>query len=136
MLEQCLEWRDLGLSRRHSKWGFDYPAVDLGSLFLEHNNGQVKAIIAYKNEHEEKQYASYPMYQAIINLGDKATIPVIACRYNDDYSKYKATPLNVYARNYLHETKELNEADFVRLLYEIKGQDLSKEFLLNMNVSV
>ena len=136
MLNERPECRDLGLSRRHSKWGFDFPAVDLGSLFLEHDNGQVKAIIEYKNEHEEKQYASYPNYQAIIDLGDKAAIPVIACRYNDDYSRYTATPLNVYARNYLHETKEFNEADFVRLLYEIKGREVSKEFLTSMNISV
>ena len=134
--EERNHWRDLGLARRLSKWGFEYPPLDLDFLFLEHNNGQVKAIIDYKNEHEKKHYASSPVYQALIDLGDRAGIPVISCRYNDDYSRYKATPLNVYARNYIHEPKELSEAEWVALLYEIKGQEVSKEFLASMNIVI
>ncbi len=134
--EERTQWRDLGLARRHSKWGFDYPPVDLDFLFLEHSNGKAHAIIEYKSEHSRKRYASSPVYQALIDLCNKAAIPAISCRYSDDYSTYKATPLNVYARNYLHETKDLSEAEWVSLLYEIKGQVVSAELLENMKVTI
>lgn len=134
--EERTQWRDLGLARRHSKWGFEYPPVDLDFLFLEHSNGKAHAIIEYKSEHSKKRYASSPVYQALIDLGNKAAIPVIACRYSDDYSTYKATPLNVYARNYLQETKELSEAEWVSLLYEIKGQLVSTELLESMKLTI
>ena len=134
--EERNHWRDLGLARRLSKWGFDYPPLDLDFLFLEHSNGKAHAIIEYKSEHSKKKYASSPVYQALINLGDRAGIPVISCRYSDDYSRYKAIALNVYARNYIHEPKELSEAEWVALLYEIKGQEVSKEFLASMNIVI
>ena len=94
-------WRDEALSRRHRRWGWDCPAVDLDFLFLEYDHGKASAIVEYKNEHAAPQYASHPTYQAMIDLGDRAGVPVIACRYSDDFSEWKAVPLNETAKQFL-----------------------------------
>ncbi len=94
-------WRDEGLSQRHRRWGWDCPATDIDFLMLEYDNGKASALVEYKNEHAKPQYVSHPTYQAMINLGDRAGIPVIACRYSDDYSIWRVVPLNAKAREFI-----------------------------------
>jgi len=53
---------------------------------LEYDRGKAVAIVEYKHEKAAKQYVSHPSYQAIIDLGNKAGIPVFACRYAGDFS--------------------------------------------------
>ena len=122
-------WRDEALSGRHRRWGWDCPAVDLDFLFLEYDHGKASAIVEYKNEHAAPQYASHPTYQAMIDLGNRAKIPVIACRYSDDFSIWKAVPLNAEAKKYLPERKSLTEQEWVKLLYRIRGYDVPQEVL-------
>lgn len=129
-------WRDEALSRRHRKWGWDCPAVDLDFLFLEYDHGKASAIVEYKNEHAAPQYASHPTYQAMIDLGNRAKIPVIACRYADDFSKWKVTALNDEALKYIPRRVELDEAGWVRLLYKIRGYDLPQTVIDAMNIAV
>jgi hypothetical protein len=38
-------WRDLELSGRHRRWGWDCPAVDLDFLFLEYDKGKAVALV-------------------------------------------------------------------------------------------
>ena len=122
-------WRDEALSRRHRRWGWDCPAVDLDFLFLEYDHGKASAIVEYKNEHAAPQYASHPTYQAMIDLGDRAGVPVIACRYSDDFSEWKAVPLNETAKQFLPERAILDEAGWVRLLYKIRGYDVPQKVI-------
>lgn len=129
-------WRDEGLSQRHRKWGWDCPMLDIDFLVLEYDSGKASAIIEYKNEHAEPQYASHPSYQAIIDLGNRAELPVIACRYSDDYRKYKAVALNEYARKYLPNREEFDEPGWVSLLYKIRGREISDDVLANMKVEI
>ena len=117
-------WRDEALSRRHRRLGWDCPAVDIDFLFLEYDHGRASAIVEYKNEHAAPQYASHPTYQAMIDLGNKAGIPVIACRYSDDFSKWKVVPLNDAAKKHIPQRVELNEQGWVKLLYKIRGYEV------------
>ena len=119
-------WRDEGLSRRHRRWGWDCPAVDLDFLFLEYDHGKATAIVEYKNKHAAPQYASHPTYQAMIDLGTRAGIPVLACRYSDDFSLWKAVPLNDAAKKYLPERKDMSESEWVKFLYGLRGYDCPK----------
>ena len=129
-------WRDEGLSQRHRRWGWDCPAVDIDFLMLEYDNGKASALVEYKNEHAKPQYVSHPTYQAMINLGDRAGIPVIACRYSDDFSKWRVVPLNTKAREFIPERVELDEADWVRLLYKIRGREISDDILEGMKIEI
>ncbi len=129
-------WRDEGLSQRHRKWGWDCPAVDIDFLMLEYDTGRASALVEYKNEHAKKQYASHPTYQAIIDLGNKAGIPVLACRYSDDFSRYKVVPLNDIAKEFISTPKELNEFEWVRLLYKIRGREIDDNFLQSMDIAI
>lgn len=129
-------WRDEGLSRRHRKWGWNCPAVDLDFLFLEYDKGKAVAIVEYKNEHAAPQYASHPSYQAMIDLGNNAGIPVIACRYADDFKWWKATPLNGIAKKYIQQPIELDEKGWVKLLYKIRGYDVPQDVLDGMDIEL
>lgn len=129
-------WRDEALSRRHRRWGWDCPAVDLDFLFLEYDRGKASAIVEYKNEHAAPQYASHPTYQAMIDLGDRAQIPVIACRYSDDFQTWKVTPLNKPAKQFLPQRAVLSEQEWVKLLYAIRGYAVPQDVLDSMDVEV
>ena len=129
-------WRDEGLSQRHRRWGWDCPAVDIDFLMLEYDNGKASALVEYKNEHAKPQYVSHPTYQAMINLGDRAGIPVIACRYSDDFSRWRVVPLNTKAREFIPERVELDEAGWVRLLYKIRGREISDDILEGMKIEI
>ena len=134
--QERTHWRDEGISQRHRQWGWDCPAVDIDFLMLEYDTGEAKAIIEYKNEHAKTQYTTHPSYRAVINLGNKAGIPVIACRYSDDYEKYKAVALNERAKKYLPERKEFDEEGWVRLLYEIRGREMPEDLLSGMKTEI
>jgi hypothetical protein len=117
-------WRDEALSRRHRKWGFDCPAVDLDFLLLEYDAGRAAAIIEYKHEKAQIQWSSHPSYRAIVSLGTDASLPVFAVRYAEDFSWWKVTPLNPKAKDWTPMTTELTEEEYLRLLYRIRGREL------------
>jgi len=117
-------WRDMGLSERHRRWGWDCPAVDLDFLFLEYDKGKAVAIVEYKNEHARTQHSTHPTYQAMIDLGNRAGIPVFASRYTDDFSCWKVTSLNGKAREFLPQARGMTEKEWVTFLYLIRGYEL------------
>lgn len=129
-------WRDEALSRRHRRWGWDCPAVDLDFLFLEYDRGRATAIVEYKNEHAAPQYASHPTYQAMIDLGNRAKIPVIACRYADDFSWWRVTPLNSEAKKCVPAQIVLDETGWVRLLYRLRGYELPQSVIDGINTEI
>jgi hypothetical protein len=119
--EERTGWRDLGLSNRHRKWGWDCPAVDLDFLFLEYDKGQPVAIVEYKHENAAPQWASHPTYQAMINLGTRAQVPVFAVRYKADFTAWQVVPLNEYAVKKLPERETMTEREWVTFLYLLRG---------------
>jgi predicted transcriptional regulator len=103
--------------------------IDIDFLAIEFGNCEPKALVEYKNEHASIQYSIHPSYQALIKLGNKADIPVIACRYSDDYSTYTVTPLNNRAKEYIPEKQIMSELKWVQLLYQIRGYQCPQNIL-------
>ena len=129
-------WRDLRLSARHRRWGWDCPAVDLDFLFLEYDRGKAVALVEYKHELAEPQYASHPTYQAMIDLGTRADVPVFACRYTDNFDVWGVVPLNDSALQWLPERCEMTEREWVAFLYRLRGYDVPEALLDSLEVAV
>jgi hypothetical protein len=129
-------WRDLSLSQRHRKWGWDCPAVDLDFLFLEYDRGKASALVEYKHENAAPQYASHPTYQAMIDLGDRAGIPVFGVRYAADFSWWRVTPLNTEAKRVLPSRREMTEEEWVALLYRVRGHEMPADLFSYSKVAV
>jgi len=117
-------WRDQGLSERHRRWGFDCPALDLDFVMLEYDRGEPTALVEYKHERAEPQYASHPSYRALSKLGARADIPVFAARYKDDFSEFLVVPLNDAAKRSLPERKAMTELEWIGFLHRLRGYDL------------
>jgi len=126
----------LSLSRRHRRWGWDCPAVDLDFLFLEYDKGKAVALVEYKHENAQPQYAVHPTYQAMIDLGTRAGVPVFACRYADDFSLWQVVPLNPVAKVALPQRVQMDEAEWVRFLYRLRGYDVPQQVLDDLNTEV
>lgn len=70
-------WRDIELSKRHRCWGWNCPAIDLDLVLLEYDRGKAVAIVEYKHERTPLQFPTHPSYQALIDLADRAGLPVL-----------------------------------------------------------
>ena len=80
-------------------------------------------------EEEYAQLREDPTYQGMIDLGNKAGVPVIACRYSDDLSTWKVVPLNEEAKKHLPEQQMLTEQEWGELVHGIRGDDKPKDTL-------
>jgi len=129
-------WRDKNLSERHRMWGWDSPAVDLDFLFLEYDNGKAVALVEYKHERAKPQLASHPTYQALVDLGTRAGVPVFACRYAADFSWWRIVPLNDTAKSMLQGRVGMSEVDWVAFLYKIRGRVLPQSVIDGLAVQI
>ena len=129
-------WRDMELSARHRKWGWDCPAVDLDFLFLEYDKGQPVAIVEYKHERAAPQFASHPTYQAMINLGTRAGVPVFAARYKHDFTEWVIVPLNEIAKGKIAEREIMTEREWVTFLYELRGYTPPDQLFDGANIRI
>ena len=120
-------WRDQNLSERHRLWGWDCPAVDLDFLFLEYDRGKATALVEYKHEKARPQTAAHPTYQAMIDLSNRAGIPIFACRYKGDFSRFQVTSLNSKARDFLPERQNMTESGWISFLYMVRGRKISQQ---------
>jgi len=117
------EWRDLEMSKRHKEWGWDCPAVDIDFLMIEYDKCIPVAIVEYKHENAKPQMATSASFKALINLGDRANLPVFACRYAADFSWWKVIPLNIKAKDMLSKRTKMTEQEYVEFLYELRGRE-------------
>jgi hypothetical protein len=122
--EERSRWRDLALCDRHRQWGWNCPAVDVDLLFLEYDSGKSVALVEYKHELAAPAKLGHPSYQALIDLGNRAGLPTYVVRYADDFSWWKAQPLNDHAKRWLSGSAVLTEAQWVELLYRMRGRAL------------
>lgn len=129
-------WRDLSLSARHRRWGWDCPAVDLDFLFLEYDKGKAVALVEYKHEQAALQYPTHPTYKAMIDLGNRAGLPVFGVRYANDFAWWRVSPLNGKAREWVSTQTQMTEVEWVMLLYHIRGYELPAEFFADKDVAV
>lgn len=121
-------WRDLRLNDRHRMWGWDCPAVDTDAIFIEYDIGKAIAIVEYKHERAQPQSPKHPTVKALIDLGDRAGVPVIACRYANDFSWWNIVPLNNIAKAFIPKRLEkISEVEWVTLLYTIRNREIPKE---------
>lgn len=127
-------WRDMELSERHRQWGWDCPAVDLDFLFLEYDRGKAVALVEYKHEFAQPQYPTHPTYQAMIDLGNRAGVPVFGVRYARDFSWWRVTPLNPVAKERLPRQREMSEKEWVSFLYQLRGYELPEEVFDSLGV--
>ncbi len=117
-------WRDLRLSQRHRRWGWDCPAIDIDFLLIEYDSGKVVALVEYKHENAQSQPKTHPSYRALIDLGNRAVIPVFEAKYAADFSWWEITPLNKTAETILPKQVTFTEREWVILLYKIRGHRL------------
>lgn len=122
-------WRDESLSRRHREWGTPCPAVDIDFMLLEFSGRKAVALVEYKNEHAKKQYKSHPTFQALIDLGERAGLPVFACRYTTDLRHYNVIPLNRNATIVLPDRELLTETQYVTMLYDMREKEVPPDVL-------
>lgn len=120
-------WRDQEISKRHRKWGWDCPAIDIDFLMLEFDEGEPIAIVEYKNENAAPAYPTHPSYKAIRGMCDKAELPFFGVRYAFDFSWWKVKPINSEAQKVLKNTKTMSEKEYVQLLYDIRGKKYPQE---------
>jgi hypothetical protein len=129
-------WRDLRLSERHRRWGWDCPAVDLDFLFLEYDRGKAVALVEYKHERAAPQYPSHPTYQAMRDLGTRAGVPVFGVRYADDFRWWRASPLNKIAKRWIEAQTKMTEKEWVTLLYRIRGYEPPPELFVDLEMEI
>lgn len=122
--------------QRLKRYGLYKNETDIGFLMFENENGKMTAIIEYKKANAPKQYASHITYRALIDLGDRAGLPVIVCRYSDDFSRYTAVPLNMEARRIIPNRTEYDELGWVKELYRLRGREVPEEVLAGMKVEI
>ena len=124
------------LSERFRRWGLYRNETDIGFLTFEHEEGKIFALIEYKKAHALKQYASHMIYRALIDMGNRAWLPVIVCRYSDDFSRYSVIPLNAEARKIIPNRTEYDELGWVKELYRMRGREVPDDVLSGMNVEI
>ena len=122
--------------QRLKRYGLYKNETDIGFLMFENENGKMTAIIEYKKANTPKQYASHITYRALIDLGNSAELPVIVCRYSDDFSRYTAIPLNAEARKIIPNRTEYDELGWVKELYRMRGREVPEEVLSGMKIEI
>lgn len=120
-------WRDQALSEQHRKWGWNCPAIDLDFLLLEYDSGKATAIVEYKHEEAWTVESCHPSYLALIDLGDRAGVPVFAVRYAGDFSRWWVQPLNGLAGDWVPHGQRLSKREWIELLYRIRGRSLPQD---------
>ena len=125
--EERTGWRDEQISRRHRRWGYDCPAIDIDFLLMEYDRGRASALVEYKHQRAQELQTSHPSVEAFVDLANAANIPAVVCRYADDFSWWFPSPLNEKARHYIGEPKRLSESEWVTLLYQMRGRSFPKE---------
>lgn len=129
-------WRDEDLSRRHRKWGFNCPSVDLDFLMIEYNHGLPVAMVEYKHFHARTPNFNHPTYRAISDLADnyKAEgLPFVVAFYYPDNWSFKVFPVNSVAKKYYKNGTELSERRFVESLYYLRGLTADEAILKILN---
>lgn len=118
-------WRDESISKRHRKWGPTLAATDIDFVLVEYASGTPQAIVEYKGElaRADKSNVQKPL-KALRNLAKRAAIPFFICRYANDLSWFKVTPVDRLAEKWVPEATIMSEMEWVTLLYRIKGRDL------------
>jgi hypothetical protein len=120
-------WRDLELSQRHRRWGYDVPAVDI-DYFLAYDNGRVVALIEYKHQRAKPQDFAATNYQAFVDVANRAGLPAFVVRYYPPDFWMRVTPMNRHAAAFIpFDYQDMTEHDFVALYYRMRNRTTPHE---------
>lgn len=120
--------RDQRISERHRAWGVNVPCADLDLLLLEFDGGRAVALIEYKHERGAHLDDRSAGGRALIDLGQRAGLPVYSVRYADDFAWLEVKPLNSRAALLLQgaplnlNAKRFSEADYIVWLHRLRGR--------------
>lgn len=117
--------RDMKLLLRHRQWGFNIPAVDID--FLEYDNRKSIALVEYKRAPDLARCNANPAnanLQALVDLGNRASIPVFCTFYNPNLKWYRIFPLNETAKKKAPPDGIVSEHKYVGFLYWLKGREI------------
>jgi len=130
--ERC-GWRDEKISRRHRRWGRSCPLVDLDWLVIEYHTNKAVALIEYKHKNvKSPPNIQNSNYQALIDLADKADIPIYAVYYDPDVWSFDVFPINDKACEWLNSPAKMTEREYVRLMYQIRYTTIGADVLKNL----
>ena len=115
-------WRDAAMSEEHRRWGWDCPANDIDFLMAEYDHFQPIALVEYKNENHPPIKMTEPGLRVVVELGNRALIPVFFVRYAVDLSWWKVHALNDYAKRWPPEATQMTKIEYVEFLYKIRGR--------------
>lgn len=131
-------WRDEEISRRHRKWGWNCPAVDLDFLMVEYNFGRPIALVEYKHHKANIPHdiGSNKTYSAIAELANSAELPFILAIYWPECWAFRVRPLNQMANRYFQKDNKGNwpiftEREFVSCLYEMRNMKAEESINLS-----
>jgi hypothetical protein len=120
--------RDLLLNDRHRLWGDPLVMTDIDHMVEYHARfGEVTAtaLVEYKLEYAKPVPQAHHNAKALVNVGDRANLPVFGVRYARDFSWWLVTPLNSRARQWVPEDHaEMSERQYVALLYRLRGEPM------------
>lgn len=126
-------WRDMELSQRHRRWGFNCPAVDLDFLMVEYNTGKPAGLVEYKHYQAQKPNMQHPTYRALEYLANGRDLPFLVAFYWPVIWAFRIIPVNQVAKLHFKENEELSEREFVERLYKIRSLVVEEYVLRNLN---
>ena len=112
--------RDLRLNDLHRTFGWDCPVTDID--FLEFDNRKAVALFENKKQNAPICYPNNASRCALVDLGNRAGIPVFGLRYSNDLTRFDITPLNPMARKYLTGTVRHSVDQYKNFLYRLRGR--------------
>lgn len=65
----------------------------------------------------------------MVDLANRASVPIFGVRYALDYSWYSVTPLNAVAKLKIGSGKMMNEHEYVTFLYLLRDRVVPPEIL-------
>lgn len=127
-------WRDQELSRRHRRWGFSCPAVDLDFVLVEFGLGVPVALVEYKHFRARRVDLEHPTYRALQALADRGpAIPFLVARYWPGVWAFAVQSANATAESLYGAEHHYSEAEFVAVLYDLRAATIQQQVLRHLN---
>jgi len=136
MLEVTQErtgWRDEELSKRHRKWGWDCPVVDIDLLMVEYNFGKPIALVEYKKHNAPAPMLNHPTYKALCELANADKLPFFIAVYWPDIWAFKIIPVNDISKKYFNPDVTYTEKQYVESLYSLRSRMIQNTVLEELN---
>ena len=117
-------WRDPWLSARHRLWGTNCPMTDLDGL--EYDGMKSVALVEYKHYLANPAHTIGANRKALVDLANRAGLPVIGCRYTTGVHPWSILGLNPLSRPYVStdHPSPVSELELVTLLYALRRRRL------------